>query len=345
MKNYYSSKDQRTVEQLLIALKSENWAERRDAARELGDREDHSAVEPLIQTLNDLDLQVCSQAILSLGILGDKKAIEPLVEMFRNPNYAYHSARALSWIKSRKVVKPLIAGLKSDNEVIRRSAAEVLGHIKDKRAAEPLIEALNDVDVWVREWSVRSLGILRDRRAVTPLLTATKSKYKPVQKNDSYNKFKHQEVQSAAIIALGNIGDNSVIEHILIFLASRKRGLVLAAMQALGQLRAKKAVEPLLKKLENSKTREWAGHIAVVALGKIGDKRAFEPLVTALSDNDVVTRIAAAYGLGFLGDSRALPALRLARRNDKGIDEFGESVRAQANWAIHRIQRLEKKAF
>jgi HEAT repeat protein len=97
--------------------------------------------------------------------------------------------------------------------------------------------------------------------------------------------------------------------------------------------------------LNNPITADWMGHFAAVALGKIGDKQAFDPLITALSDKDVMIRIAAADGLGYLGDSRALPTLRLARKNDNGIDEFGESVRDHATRAIRRIQRHTKKGL
>jgi hypothetical protein len=48
-------------------------------------------------------------------------------------------------------------------------------------------------------------------------------------------------------------------------------------------------------------------------------------------------------GLGYLGDSRALPALKLARKNDKGTDEFGRSVKHHATKAIRRIQRMKNK--
>ena len=105
------SNDERTTEQLLAALKSHNWVERRGVAQTLAYRADRSAVEPLIECLSDSKPQVRDQAILSLGMLGDKRAIEPLIAMFSNPECAYHAARALSWIRSRTVVKPLNIGI------------------------------------------------------------------------------------------------------------------------------------------------------------------------------------------------------------------------------------------
>ena len=346
MTREYFSNDQRTIEQLLSALTSENWAERRDAARVLGYRGHISAVAPLIQALNDTRADVRNQAILSLGMLGDRRAIAPLVVMFSNPNHAFVSARALSWIKSRRVVKPLIAGLKSDNKTIRLCAAEVLGEIADPRAVQPLIEALSDEDNSVCKYAALSLGKLKDRRAVSPLLAALRSKDKKVQNNTAVAWYEpsDEEVQASTIIALGDLGDNNVVEFIVPFLRSENRELVYAATHALGELRSKVAFQPLLEMLNNPVTAAWMGHFAAVALGKIGDTQAFDPLITALCDKDVMIRIAAADGLGYLGDLRALPNLRLARKNDNGIDEFGESVSDHAAKAIRRIQRYMKKS-
>ena len=95
--------------------------------------------------------------------------------------------------------------------------------------------------------------------------------------------------------------------------------------------------------LNNHDKTNLSRHFATLALGKIGDKSAFNPLIAALSDKDVVVRIAAADGLGYLGDRCAIPVLKLARKNDNGSDEFGRRVRDHATRAIRHIQRLAKK--
>jgi HEAT repeat protein len=89
-----------------------------------------------------------------------------------------------------------------------------------------------------------SLGRLKDKRAVTPLLTVLRGKTKKAQSNTSvaWYELSHEEVQAAAIIALGNICDNSVIKPILKFLLSENRELVYASTHALGELRAEVAL-------------------------------------------------------------------------------------------------------
>ncbi|MFN8412095.1 MAG: HEAT repeat domain-containing protein [Anaerolineales bacterium] len=340
MPRIYFSNDKRTVDQLLIALSSKDWGVRRVAAHELGNRGDCSAVEPLIQALNDPSHSVCDEAILALGKLGDQKAIDALVLMFNKPSHAYYSARALSSIKSKRVTKPLISGLISKEVIIRRSSAEALGYVKDKKAIEYLIEALKDEDNIVRKYAAYSLGKYKDSKSIQPLLDILKNEAIKRENGTTPSYIdSFEEVQVACIFALGSIGDQNIDEHILEFLESDYRNLVYAAIYTLGEIQSQKALKPLLKLFDDDSTRKWCGHYIAVALGKIGDEKVFEPLIKALSEEDEVIRIAATDGLGYLGNSRAIPALKLARKNDTGIDEFGESVKEHATKAIHRIQK------
>jgi len=59
------------------------------------------------------------------------------------------------------------------------------------------------------------------------------------------------------------------------------------AASALGQLQDKKAVEPLIEVLSDTKRHKWLRTAAAVSLGKIGDKRAIDALNNATSDSDV----------------------------------------------------------
>ena len=72
-----------------------------------------SAVDPLIQALQDKDYQVRSRAAYTLGEIEDDRAVEPLIQ-----------------------------ALSDEEWVVRGNAAEALGKIKDERAVEPLIQAL-----------------------------------------------------------------------------------------------------------------------------------------------------------------------------------------------------------
>jgi HEAT repeat protein len=211
-------------------------------------------------------------------------------------------------------------------------------------AVAPLIDALNDENNEVRDFAAVSLGRLKDKRAVKPLLALLRNMDGEESSTTAFSlELSDQDVKASAIMALGSLGDKKAIKPIFKFLASKNRNLIEAAVLALGELRAKIATEPILRILNNHDKTNFARHFAAMALGKIGDKRAFDPLIAALSGDDVVIRIAAADGLGYFGDSHAVPALKLARKNDNGSDEFGRRVRDHATRAIRHIQRLTEK--
>jgi len=71
---------------------------------------------------------------------------------------------------------------------------------------------------------------------------------------------------------------------------------------------------------------------AAVALGELRDKRALRPLVRALSDDNKTVRAVAATSLGLLGDDKALPALKRATQDKH------KTVRQSAVEAIARIR-------
>jgi len=72
-----------------------------------------------------------------------------------------------------------------------------------------------------------------------------------------------------------------------------------AAAAALGEMRCKEAVEPLIAALKDDSSHILANvrEAAAEALGKIGDKRAVKPLIEALEDPSASTRAAATKAL------------------------------------------------
>jgi HEAT repeat protein len=136
------------------------------------------------------------------------------------------------------------------------SAVLELGRLGSDKAMDLLIEALGRRDGVTRS-AARELGKLRDERAITPL------------------------------VAL--LGDREVNQ---------------AAAEALLAFGAK-ALEPLIEILKTGDGH--ARQMAAFALGEIRDKRAVEPLVTVMQTDDVyAVRTAAATALGQLKDARAV---------------------------------------
>ena len=110
-----------------------------------------------------------------------------------------------------------------------------------------------------------------------------------------------------------NTGDiNGLINQ----LKNNDRNVQKKAAEALGKIRDKKAVDPLIVAL---KDEDWqVREEAVLALGRIGDKRAVEPLIAGLEDEDGNVRERTAYALGNIGDKRAAEPLVTAIKKEDG---------------------------
>jgi len=84
----------------------------------------------------------------------------------------------------------------------------------------------------------------------------------------------------------------------------------MAAAKTLGELRATRAVEPLIQTLHDANSA--VRYECVSALGELRDTRAVGALLLALQDTDKSVRIGAAEALGKLGTQRTLPRKVLA---------------------------------
>lgn len=110
-----------------------------------------------------------------------------------------------------------------------------------------------------------------------------------------------------------------------------------AAANALGSMRARDSVRPLIQLLldKNAAVRE----AAAFALGMMTDPRAVESLLGALADKDDEVRSSAVFALGMIGERRAIRALSNA------LDDSSISVRSSALVGLglmHDIEGIEE---
>ena len=175
-------------------------------------------------------------------------------------------------IVGKSAVEPLIAGLRDNDPLVRRQAAEALGLIEDQRAVGPLITLLKDKDSLIRRHAVKALGRIKDRRGVPPLIAVL---------NDKDEK---SHVKASAAKALGWIGEPDAVESLVAALKDAHWTVRSRAANALGTIRDPRAVEPLISMLEDEDP--LVRGYAVDALGEIEDARAMEALQAALTDPD-----------------------------------------------------------
>jgi HEAT repeat protein len=161
-----------------------------------------------------------------------------------------------------------------DDDPRARAALSARGWEKHKEKSltgeslESLLDKLRGPDEGLIKDAARELGRRREKRAVKPLWDLVWTG--------------HFFVPHTALTALGEIGDASVVPALIKYLDSaswnhdtncdpRRH-----AIAALGRLRAKEAVEPLV--IIASDPDSYGPYEALEALGAIGDQRALEAL-------------------------------------------------------------------
>lgn len=120
-----------------------------------------------------------------------------------------------------------------------------------------------------------------------------------------------ESVRRSAAKALGEFEDPQALAALRSALDDESERVQLWAVQSIGRLRDRESVDRLIGMLDNP---DWGFRsYAASALGEIGDQRATEPLIRRIQDQNGTVQLAVISALRKLGDSRAVGPLREAR--------------------------------
>lgn len=111
----------------------------------------------------------------------------------------------------------------------------------------------------------------------------------------------------AAAAELGRSRDPRALEALLGALRDQNRDVRWVAIEALGELGDRRAVQPLVQYLRRKEDYRWGKRLVADALGEIGGSQAVEALSAMLADGDLFVRRLAALALLRQGDTRLLP--------------------------------------
>ena len=259
-------KDKRRLELLLQAKREEYKEVRKQAAIALGKIGDARAVEPLIQALKNEEPDVRAGAVKALGELGDKRAVEPLIQTLKD-----YFSRAHQKVAEAPGAVEFVAQAVMDKDLDLRIPTEVeeaLGKIGEA-AVKSLNNASKDEEEGVREAAKKALGRIKAKE-ITKNKRQAKSTVKP-----NVEKLKEEKDIEGLIDALGYRKESVKVEHAVV----REN-----AADALGEIGSKRAVEPLIKTLQD---KAWGvQYTAIEALGNIADPRAIEPIKQCVIETD-----------------------------------------------------------
>jgi HEAT repeat protein len=280
---------------LINRLEADNHETRLSAAAELGKLGGLAAnhLVEKIESNNSSSEKVNSYMLLALLEIGDDRAENILSENFEK--------------------------IEASNQAANEGAAEEW----KQGISENTLQAIEAKDMAIRKY-------IADSVAMDSARAGNKGK------TNAFERALKSEIQNSSIyvpFALSDFGPEepgSETEKLLKALKSNKGSTRVAAMMALGEMGEEAAVDPILGIL----TRDYppAKASATIALGKIGDERAVEVLRKEMKDGDnEYVKGGSAIALGKIGDENSVPFL-INRLRDQRI-----KVRSSAALALGKI--------
>lgn len=166
--------DASAVDPLLNALKDSEVRVRARAAWALGEIEDAAAVTGLVAALADSDATVREKSVWALGEIEAESALDGLVPLLTDVDAKVRRqvVWALGEIESARAVPDLTRALADGDPEVRRQAAWALGEIEHMSAVDGLTRALKDDDWRVRKNAAWALGEIEDPSAIAALRAA-----------------------------------------------------------------------------------------------------------------------------------------------------------------------------
>jgi len=252
-----------------------------------------TALEPMVEALEDPDREVRSTAVRVLGRIGGRRALEALtrvLEAEKDESIRWSAVLIMSGI-GEEAIDPLTLALSDPVWEVRDSAATTLANMGEV-AYDPLLRALDSPHGYARSRAAKALGNMGDARAVGPLISLLGDETDFVRWN--------------AAEALGEIGDPAAAEPLSQTLLDKDRGIQWRATLALGKM-GEPGVQVLLQALEEGGA--YTTQDLIAALADLGEMRALEPIVRALGSTTKEVRWNAIIALGKLGDPTAIGPL------------------------------------
>jgi HEAT repeat protein len=305
------------------ALKSGEPCIQREAAFALGRAGNPAAAEALVSLLGSDREAVREAAVLGLGMVQAKSSrlADLLTDANESQRLRVHAAVALGMLGDRRAGTALMRALETEvtetsgmTMEIRAASAFALGSMKWKEAVRPLIPLATspDVDARLRATAVTALGKFLSKTSEAD--TEEESLAKRIR--NALKTHHPPAVRRAAVTSLPWLGPKACGKSLLDLPLTdadtqvKHRSLIILAERITDERtkkRFQRRVRFLLKKFTHEETLLG---FAAIAAGLSGDNAARTALRNLFFRGKCAsTRAAAAVGLGFLKDVKAVPHL------------------------------------
>jgi eukaryotic-like serine/threonine-protein kinase len=194
-------------------------------------------VKYLVEVLKDENEYARRAAVEVLNVVGTSKSVKYLLEVIADSDWwvRTRAADALGKIGGPKVVDAVLSLIKDENQDIRRAAIEILNQTKDERAVAQLIEATKDADWWVSERAVDALAEIGSTKSLPRFIEMLGGDAKSLP---------------TVIRAIGRIGDQKSLEHLLPLLTRSENEIKVEAIAALAKLTDERRADTIRVRLQ-----------------------------------------------------------------------------------------------
>jgi HEAT repeat protein len=292
--------DRRAVPSLLTALEDDDANVRAASAEALGRLRAPEAVLPLLALLNDEEWVVFA-AIEALGRIGASKAVDPLMDRLKTGSepVRYAVIEALGHFPDAAMcVRPMLRWLhnadpdlrnlliKSMVNLVLANGMDFKALIQHEAVTPAFIDALESQDIEVVRAAMKGLALIEDPKAAQSLLGLI------ARATTAYSS-EADDLCAEAKAALYRCWDETILRAAL---ESTAEPVLCVAVELLGKARSQEAV-PALTRLAAHVDRT-VRRAAINSLGLIGGARAMEVVLKALEDENGHVRREAASVLG-----------------------------------------------
>lgn len=217
----------------------------------------------------DADSASADKAYEKLYHMGEALVADELIATIKTIKSVHGKFKAIELLKrvrDKNATKTFIRVLKNEKDhFIRSTSAEALGYLSDQKAIPPLLQALQDREYGVRRAAAAALKMLGWQPA-----------------NDTERAlFAVASMQWKETVSLGT----SAIDSLAFALKDEHRQIRAEAAKALGQIKDHKVIDLLLAALRDETDDYEAGIAIIEALGQLRDSRAIEPLSILLQNS------------------------------------------------------------